>query len=168
MRTLTTLHPCSPLTLRAHLAPLPLNAHTDRTSSTLTVDSALTTQFAALLHMWSVSTQHCNTRCGVKEGSMLNGRHTSSSSVPAHHIPHLAIAAVPKGSKAGIVEDANSPFAHQRLLWCIRGSNSPWSEFCMRTWWLPVDKKRQQATQALSKTDENLKHVVSTDPGCSQ
>ena len=32
----------------------------------------------------------------------------------------------------------------------------------MRTWQLPVDKKRQQATQALSKKDENLKHVVST------
>ena len=30
---------------------------------------------------------------------------------------------------------------------------------CMRTWWLPVDKKRQQATQALSKKDENLKHI---------
>ena len=31
----------------------------------------------------------------------------------------------------------------------------------MRTWWLPVDKKRQRATQAPSETD-NLKHVVST------
>ena len=32
----------------------------------------------------------------------------------------------------------------------------------MRIWELPVDKKRQHATQALSETDENLKHVVST------
>ena len=30
----------------------------------------------------------------------------------------------------------------------------------MQTWWLPVDKKRQQATQAPSKTDENLKHSL--------
>ena len=28
--------------------------------------------------------------------------------------------------------------------------------------WLPVDKNRQKATQALSKKDENIKHVVST------
>ena len=32
----------------------------------------------------------------------------------------------------------------------------------MKTWQLPVDKKRQQTTQASSKTDENLKHTVST------
>ena len=31
----------------------------------------------------------------------------------------------------------------------------------MLTWWLPVDKKRQQVTQAPAKTDENIKHVVS-------
>ena len=32
----------------------------------------------------------------------------------------------------------------------------------MKTWQLPVDKKRQQKTRAPFKTDENLKHVVST------
>ena len=32
----------------------------------------------------------------------------------------------------------------------------------MKTWWLPVSKNRQQATQALSKAEKNLKHVVST------
>ena len=32
----------------------------------------------------------------------------------------------------------------------------------MKTWQLPVDKKRQQTTQASSKTDENVRHVVST------
>ena len=32
----------------------------------------------------------------------------------------------------------------------------------MQTWWLPVDNRRQQATQALSKTDQNLKHIVSS------
>jgi len=32
----------------------------------------------------------------------------------------------------------------------------------MKTWQLPVDKKRQQETQAPSETGNNLKHVVST------
>ena len=32
----------------------------------------------------------------------------------------------------------------------------------MTTWWLPVYKNRQKATQASSKTDEILKHTVST------
>jgi hypothetical protein len=32
----------------------------------------------------------------------------------------------------------------------------------MQTWYLPVDKKTQQATQAPSETDKDLKHVVST------
>ena len=32
----------------------------------------------------------------------------------------------------------------------------------MWTWQVPVDKKRQQATQAVSKTDANLKRIVST------
>ena len=43
-----------------------------------------------------------------------------------------------------------------------------WERFAPR-WW-PVDKKRQQATQAPSKTDENLKHIVSTacKPGLSE
>ena len=32
----------------------------------------------------------------------------------------------------------------------------------MKTWQLPVEKKRQQATHAPSETDKNPKHVVST------
>ena len=40
----------------------------------------------------------------------------------------------------------------------------------MRTWQLPVNKKRQQATHAPSETDENLRHVVSpaSRPGVFQ
>ena len=34
----------------------------------------------------------------------------------------------------------------------------------MKTWQLPVDKKRQQTTQASSEMDENIRHVVS--PAC--
>ena len=56
-------------------------------------------------------------------------------------------------------------FAHQRFLWCIGRSNSTWREFCMQIWELPVDNNRQQATQAVSKTDENLKHTVRTAQG---
>ena len=32
-------------------------------------------------------------------------------------------------SLAPILRPRASPFMHQRFLWCIRGSNSPWSEF---------------------------------------
>ena len=43
-----------------------------------------------------------------------------------------------------------SPFACQRFLWCIGGSNSS------------IDKRRQQAAHTQYKTDENLSHVVNT------
>ena len=40
----------------------------------------------------------------------------------------------------------------------------------MRTWQLPVNKQRQQATHAPSETDENIRHVVSpaSRPGVFQ
>ena len=63
----------------------------------------------------------------------------------------------------------SSKFQPQSVLFCEptasvvhRGKQQHMPRICIQTWQLPVDKKRQQATQASSKMEENLKHVVST------
>ena len=63
---------------------------------------------------------------------------------------------------------------HLHPIYIPRAHSFPTKGFCgasgeatargvnLQTWQLPVDKKRQHATQAPSKMDKNLKHIVST------
>ena len=53
------------------------------------------------------------------------------------------------------------PFARQRLLWCIRGSNSPWHEFVRRHGSCLL-KKEAASNTCTVRNKQNLKHVVST------
>ena len=63
-----------------------------------------------------------------------------------------------------------SPFTHQRFLWCIRGSNSSWSEFvCGHGGCLVTKRGSTQHRHHPKRTSiSNMSSVQHADPGCSK
>ena len=63
-----------------------------------------------------------------------------------------------------------SSFTHQRLLWCIRGSNRPWSEFvCGRGSSVSTKRGSKQHRHRPRRTKiSNMSLVQHADPGCSK
>ena len=108
---------------------------------------------------WPQRSSDCCAPCGCMQVAV-SGRY--GASLPGYQAHTVA--------PAPTVPPRASPLAHQRLLWCIRGSNSPWSEFrcghgsCVLTKRGSKQHMNRPKWTKISKM-VSLQHA---DPGCSK